>query len=447
MLCRSGPGAPLFAATASNAPHNRSITSSMVAACAFSGLSCDLGSTHACAGLGCPALAPWLDSCEPLSAVSKLSSSCIDIHSTATAFAPPRALCRLGCDWLSPAFLLLRSCLTSVGPVAFRSFVLRVSFAPPWYEQPNRSLRVRLNKLRAHVVATTHAGSGRFRISPLGAGSSPAHALRRFTFVQHVHAPMASTAHPLAGLPAFGFPLVRSWCPTAMHLPLRCWVPSAEAPGLDFHLLFVSHAEHTPIACFASFRPPLMSNVNPQLQMPTTVTIKWFWIDFDPKETKKKIQQKLEGQGTAAHLFPKAVYVIRLKSPFSISYPSRHTPVLYIGEGHVLSRLVSHRKWASRMQDLGYRFGLEVAVCFPRVQKNAAAYKTFEAHLLKVFSDRYGSLPLKNSINEAMAFNHQYNRVATSGILGPGSGAKHMWAIRPLPSNPFQDVFERTHAG
>ncbi len=180
--------------------------------------------------------------------------------------------------------------------------------------------------------------------------------------------------------------------------------------------------------------------------MPTTVTIKWFWIDFDPMETKKKIQQKLEAQDVAAHLFTKAVYVIRLKSPFSISYPSRHTPVLYIGEGHVLSRLDSHRKWASRMQDLGYSFGLEVAVCFPRVQKNAAAYKTFEAHLLKVFSDRYGSLPLKNSINETMAFNHQYNRVATSGILGPGSGAKHMWAIRPLPSNPFQDVFERTHA-
>jgi hypothetical protein len=72
-----------------------------------------------------------LEACAPLSAVSKLSSSCIDIHSTATAFAPPRAQCRLGCDWLSPAFLLLRSCLTSVGPVAFRSFVLRVSRAPP----------------------------------------------------------------------------------------------------------------------------------------------------------------------------------------------------------------------------------------------------------------------------------------------------------------------------
>jgi hypothetical protein len=181
--------------------------------------------------------------------------------------------------------------------------------------------------------------------------------------------------------------------------------------------------------------------------MSTTVAINWYWIDFDPKETQKKIKRKLEAAGAESHLFPRAVYVIRLKSPFSINYPTRHTPVLYIGEGRVLSRLVSHRKWALRIQSLGYPFGLEVAVCFPRVKKNTGAYKTFEAHLLKVFSDRYGSLPLKNSINETMAFAHQYSRVATSGILGPGSGTRHMWAIQPLPSNPFQDVFERTHAG
>ena len=180
--------------------------------------------------------------------------------------------------------------------------------------------------------------------------------------------------------------------------------------------------------------------------MSTNVAITWYWIDFDPKETKKKIQMKLEAEGAKAALFPKAVYVIRLKSPFSINYPTRHTPVLYIGEGRVLSRLVSHRKWALRMQKLGYPFGLEVAVCFPLVKHNAVAYKTFEAHLLKVFFERYGSLPLKNSIKETMAFNHQYHRVATKGILGPGSGTKHMWAIQPLPSNPFKDVFERTHA-
>ena len=180
--------------------------------------------------------------------------------------------------------------------------------------------------------------------------------------------------------------------------------------------------------------------------MVTTVSINWYWIDFDPKETKKQIKQKLEAKGANARLFSKAVYVIRLKSPFSINYPDRHTPVLYIGEGSVLSRLVSHRIWAKRLQNLGYPFGLEVAVCFPLVRNSPVAYKNFEAHLLKVFFRRYGSLPLKNSIKETMAIDHQYNRVATSGILGPGSGTRHKWAIQPLPSNPFQDVFKRTHA-
>ena len=180
--------------------------------------------------------------------------------------------------------------------------------------------------------------------------------------------------------------------------------------------------------------------------MATTVPIKWYWIDFDPNETKKQIELRLEAEGARAALFPKAVYVIRLKSPFSINYPIKHTPVLYIGEGNVSRRLYSHRKWAERLQQLGYSFGLEVAVCFPLVRHNAAAYRTFEAHLLTVFNKRYGSLPLKNSIKEHMAYDHQYDRVATTGILGPGSGTRHMWAIQPLPSNPFRDVFERTHS-
>ena len=180
--------------------------------------------------------------------------------------------------------------------------------------------------------------------------------------------------------------------------------------------------------------------------MTTKVNIEWFWITFDPNETSMLIKQRLIAEGADINLFSKAVYVVRLQAPFSIAYPERHTPVLYIGEGKILSRLNAHRKWAKKMQKLGYPFPLEVACCFPRVQRNANAYKVFEAHLLNVFFDRYGSLPLKNTINENMAFDHEYGRIATKGVLGPGSGTKHMWAIRPLPSNPFLTVFEKTHA-
>jgi len=178
--------------------------------------------------------------------------------------------------------------------------------------------------------------------------------------------------------------------------------------------------------------------------MPTNVEISWVTIEFDSDDTDAVLGKKLFKAGFEG--FSKAVYVIRLKSPFSINYPLEHTPVLYIGEGQVVKRLLAHRKWIKRLQGLGYSFGLEVAVCSPRVKKNAIAYKFFEAHLLRVFKDTYGSLPLKNKNKELIATNHLYSKSATTNVLGPGSGTKRMWAIQPLPSNPFRDVFERTHA-
>ncbi|MGV0958537.1 MAG: hypothetical protein ACOYB1_01780 [Limnohabitans sp.] len=177
----------------------------------------------------------------------------------------------------------------------------------------------------------------------------------------------------------------------------------------------------------------------------TKIKITWHFIEFNPNETKGQLSAKLIEKGANPQLFKKSVYVIRLRSPFSVSYPQRHTPTLYIGEGNILSRLNAHRKWINRLQKLGYPFPIEVACCFPRVNGNAAAHKVFEAHLLNVFFNRYGSLPLKNSNNQTKVYAHQYERTATSGILGPGSGNKHNWAISPLPANPFQAVFSKTH--
>lgn len=180
--------------------------------------------------------------------------------------------------------------------------------------------------------------------------------------------------------------------------------------------------------------------------MATKVGIEWYWLEFQSSDTLNRVTQKLIDEGADSAKFPKSVYVIRLQAPFSILYPNNHTPTIYIGEGNLLRRLNSHRRWLERLQGLGYPFPIHVACCFPRVRKNPDAYKVFEAHLLNVFHSRYGSLPLKNSDNEYMAYDHQYDRVATKGVLGPGSGTKHTWAIRPLPSNPFRSVFEKTHA-
>ena len=180
--------------------------------------------------------------------------------------------------------------------------------------------------------------------------------------------------------------------------------------------------------------------------MPASVEIKWRWIDFDPSMTKKAITSALIAEGAKEAQLDRGVYVIRIKPPFGIAYPAGHSPTLYIGEGHVPSRLYGHREWVKRFQSLGYAFPTEVAFAFPRVRKNEHAYKNFEAHLLEVFFRRFGTLPLRNSIHETRHFNHTYTKVATHGIIGPGSGTKHTWAIQPLPANSFRSVFQRTHA-
>ena len=180
--------------------------------------------------------------------------------------------------------------------------------------------------------------------------------------------------------------------------------------------------------------------------MSATVEIVWTWIDFDPKMTKTAISAELVNAGAELAKLDRGTYVIRLKPPFGIAYPGGHSPTLYIGEGDVTSRLYDHRKWIKRFQSLGYAFPIEVACALPRVRKNKTAYKNFEAHLLEVFFRRYGTLPLRNSIHETRHFNHSYTKVATHGIVGPGSGTKHTWAIQPLPANSFRTVFQRTHA-
>ena len=162
--------------------------------------------------------------------------------------------------------------------------------------------------------------------------------------------------------------------------------------------------------------------------------------------TKTAITAALLDAGAKEDLLDRGVYVIRIKAPFGIAYPKGHSPTLYIGEGDVPSRLYGHRKWVKRFQSLGYEFPTEIACAFPRVRKNKSAYKNFEAHLLEVFFRRYGTLPLRNSIHETRHFDHSYTKVATHGIIGPGSGTKHTWAVQPLPANSFRKVFQRTHA-
>ena len=142
--------------------------------------------------------------------------------------------------------------------------------------------------------------------------------------------------------------------------------------------------------------------------MAATVKITWSWITIEPSETWKYTKEKLLNVGVDLKMLPRSVYVIRLRDEFCISYPGGHSPTLYIGEGRFRSRITNHRKWLGHLYELTGPVPLEVGLCFPRVTNNTNAHRTFEAHLLNCFYQRYNSLPLKNSIHENMQYDHHY---------------------------------------
>ncbi len=177
--------------------------------------------------------------------------------------------------------------------------------------------------------------------------------------------------------------------------------------------------------------------------MGVEVNIDWYWIDLFINDRPPTGTALRRPEGLRNHRLGQSVYVIRLKSPFSIKYPEKHSPTLYIGEGNLVARLATHcRRWAGKLHEQG--FSLEVAYCFPRVPHNARAYKTFEAHLIQTFTERYGSLPLQNVQHENPVHeHHRYPRRATGEVLGPRTGVRHLWAIPPLRANPFIERFNQ----
>ena len=178
--------------------------------------------------------------------------------------------------------------------------------------------------------------------------------------------------------------------------------------------------------------------------MSAYVTIEWKWIKLHPDDTWAMIEEKLLDSNVDIGLLSRSVYVIRVANSFAIKYPNKYSPTLYIGEGRFKQRIMSHQKWLSTICILTGAT-LEVAICTPRVRNNKQAHKEFEAHLLNVFSTRYGSLPLQNKINEYAKFDHIYERIATTEVLGPGKGKKYKWALEPLKANSFYKAYVKTH--
>ena len=179
------------------------------------------------------------------------------------------------------------------------------------------------------------------------------------------------------------------------------------------------------------------------------VPLSWSWVYVSPGDTWKKVirKQLIEQRLTDGEL-NRAVYVVRLFGDFSIRYPWGKSPVVYIGEGDLPTRLGSHNKlssWMGKLSNLieGYQF--EIAVVCPRVKNSPETYRDLEAYLLTEFANIFGCIPLRNRQFESLVCNHTYNKKDINHALKTGKGKRYSWAVEPLPS--MGRIYDSYHMG
>ena len=171
----------------------------------------------------------------------------------------------------------------------------------------------------------------------------------------------------------------------------------------------------------------------------SNINVQWHSITLKASDTSSEITQKLERKGVDLLDVPHAVYVIRIASAFLIEYSkSRFSPVIYIGEGKLRARLNMHRSWLHKLQLLLPQAKFEVKVCFPRDSHNQPLNKEYESHLLQHFLKQYGQLPLRNRKQQLNAGGIDFSKTGRQQVLGPGTGKRYTWTIKPLPRKvPF----------
>ncbi len=154
-------------------------------------------------------------------------------------------------------------------------------------------------------------------------------------------------------------------------------------------------------------------------------------------------EMKLWLVGIEEALPDRAVYVIRTKRPFAISYPKKPSPVLYIGEGNLQQRFRNYmRKWIVGMGR--HLPGLELDVRFQQVvvRNNAKAHREVEADLLYEFGRAHGVTPLFNKQYEANEKVHNYG-AEFFDVLRPGRGPGFHWGLLPLATNASYPSFAK----
>lgn len=182
------------------------------------------------------------------------------------------------------------------------------------------------------------------------------------------------------------------------------------------------------------------------MREPVNVQLKWSKARWWPHrgDTWENVLSQLKADGLDAKRLAKAVYVIRLAGYFTIDYGQKDSPVVYIGEGRVKTRVQSHSRWASQLEDLVSDLPMEICVATPCKQGQGKVHRDCEAALLARFASRFGCIPLRNRQRERRIYPHNvYTKKQVEYALGKRQGAKYEWALRPLPASPFYKDYHR----
>ena len=183
--------------------------------------------------------------------------------------------------------------------------------------------------------------------------------------------------------------------------------------------------------------------------------------DYYPSEVKdevkrlsinaalKSLRDDFEDQtGDKLKTISHGVYVIRLASGMSVEYSKGHSPVLYIGQGAVESRLKAHYhfKLFDFMRSLG-SVNFDFYVCEPwkKYHRDGDYHQQVEYDLISDFATTYGGIedsgfPLMNKIkgsNKDIEATETWWRKPLKR-----SGSKINWILRPGPNSEFLGVFE-----
>lgn len=171
--------------------------------------------------------------------------------------------------------------------------------------------------------------------------------------------------------------------------------------------------------------------------MAEPMNVEWDWIDLSIGDKWSESRRKLIEAEAPIDDLSRSVYVIRIAERYAIKYPDGPSPTIYIGRGNLPGRRAAHMKWLSRLKNEFPDLTFELGVNKLRVRNNPMAYKDLEAALLLSFSDKFGSLPLKNRRSEKRQSNYPFRQRDLGIGINPGSGGHYLWSIVPMRRSSF----------